>query len=65
MSSANTPKIRVSYFKLFLKIGDPGESGAKQEVWYYSDVRAILAYYDVRVILYKNIFYKITFGTLT
>ena len=42
MSSANTPKIRL-IFKLVLKIvirsrGDPGESSAKPDVWYYSRI---------------------------
>ena len=43
--SANTQKIRVLFFKLLFKIvkrsrGDPGETGAKQEEWNYSDLRA-------------------------
>ena len=62
MSSANTQK----YVKR--SRGDPGESDAKQDVWYYSDVRAVFGILRGFV---EHIFYKIIvcdcmviFGTL-
>ena len=59
MSSANTPKIRISYFKLLFKIvkssiGGPGLSHATQVYGITLMSVLFLAYYDVRGIFYKT-----------
>jgi len=62
-------------FELLLKIvkrsnADPGESGAKQDIWYYSDVGAVFGVLlGPRYFLKQNIFSTLVcdwliFGTL-